>query len=424
MTEPVAQLDEHLPQTPKTVSVITMQFPAPSETFAARDMRALMTLGVTLDVHSLRPAHARNQALTESFGIETIPKSFTTARTVLKGVGLMMAHPLEALRFTGEVLWRERRDPVAVLKSLLILPRIYQIVDTLIARKIDVVHCFWGHYPSLVLELLERREAPVLRSTFLGSYDLVSVYQTSLVVAQSAHAAFTHARANLASLEALGIAGNCVDVVYRGIEPEAIDKYLDDAPDMRTRDIDILSVCRIIPGKGIERLLQAVAVMAENGTRPKVVIAGDGASLDEMVKLTADLGIAEHVTFTGFVPIDQVYDLMSRARVFSLLSDEPNDRLPNSVKEAMYLGCHCIAGTSVGINELIRTPDHGLIVDSYTPEDIAEKFNELLDLQPDQDRVVRVRAFIEQEFNANVSMQKYLDIWSKASGATPKEPDT
>ena len=394
------------------VSIITMQFPAPSETFAARDCRALIAAGVDLQIHCLRPAHPDSAALADSFNVTGLNVTYSRFGTLPRGFWLMMRHPVEALRFAAAVMHRERGNWSHITKAIAIMPRIYEIVADLSEEHCDVVHCFWGHYPSLVLELLDRRNHPALRSLFLGSYDLVSALNTSVDVAHSAQTIFTHARANLPDFAQAGIDPERVTIAYRGIDVSAMDTALSDTPE---RDIDIITVCRIIPGKGVQRLLRAIGELVAQGYRPKVVIAGDGSHKQDMIRLAKELGIDAYVSFPGFVPISEIFDLLQRAKVFSLLSNEPNDRLPNSVKEAMYLGCKCIVGESIGIEELVRTPDHGLVVYDYDPVVIAAHVKTLLADPGQSDRIARVREYIATEFNATRSMQIYLAEWDASS---------
>lgn len=402
--------EEKCPAQDLRVAVVTMQCPAPPETFAARDVLALRRLGASVTIHSLRKTHSDHEALIQSFGLSDIPRSYGGAGAALRGLGLMLRRPVEALRLIGTVILRERGQLRTLIRATAILPRVYEVTAEIEAGNSNIVHCFWGHYPSLVLELMERRRSLRLRSTFLGSYDLLDGLETSRTTAEKAACIFTHAHANMPALRHLGIAPDEVTVVHRGIDVDAIS----DVDCTRPRDIDILSVCRVIPRKGVRRLIEATRELVQRGYEPRVMVIGTGASLPAMRELVAQYDLSRYIEMTGFRPIADVYDAMSRAQIFSLLSDELNDRLPNVVKEAMYLGCKCIVGESVGIEELVPGPDQGVIVKTQDPGELADIFATALDIPDDLDRRERARQFIVTRFNTLESMKVYCATWQHA----------
>jgi glycosyltransferase involved in cell wall biosynthesis len=70
------------------------------------------------------------------------------------------------------------------------------------------------------------------------------------------------------------------------------------------------------PQDGVDLALQAAAAIVRSG-RDDVhfVFVGAGDSYDELVSLAGDLGIAERVTFTGRVPDETVFEVLSTADV-------------------------------------------------------------------------------------------------------------
>jgi glycosyltransferase involved in cell wall biosynthesis len=70
------------------------------------------------------------------------------------------------------------------------------------------------------------------------------------------------------------------------------------------------------PQDGVDLALQAAAAIVRSG-RDDVhfVFVGSGDSYDELVSLADKLGIAERVTFTGRVPDETVFEVLSTADV-------------------------------------------------------------------------------------------------------------
>ncbi len=82
----------------------------------------------------------------------------------------------------------------------------------------------------------------------------------------------------------------------------------------------MLSVCRIEPNKRIDWILRALSHLHREGMQGVVDwhldVAGKGSQLAELTALAAELGLAEHVTFHGFVPDTTLEDLYQGAHLF------------------------------------------------------------------------------------------------------------
>ena len=84
----------------------------------------------------------------------------------------------------------------------------------------------------------------------------------------------------------------------------------------------MLSVCRIEPNKRIDWMLDSLAAL-EGAAVPlsarvnwRLDLAGRGSLLEPMRARTQQLGLAERVTFHGFIPDAAVEDLYSQAHLF------------------------------------------------------------------------------------------------------------
>ena len=114
--------------------------------------------------------------------------------------------------------------------------------------------------------------------------------------------------------------------------------------DLRQRDGEVLigTVGVLRPEKRLDRLLRVFAGLGQK--RPlRLVIAGDGAERPGLEALAQELGIADCVTFTGFV--DQPETVLAALDMFALTSD--TEQMPYSLIEAMAAGLPVVA-TDVG----------------------------------------------------------------------------
>jgi glycosyltransferase involved in cell wall biosynthesis len=82
----------------------------------------------------------------------------------------------------------------------------------------------------------------------------------------------------------------------------------------------VVSLGRLTIQKGIYHLLQAAARVVQQNPKVLFVIAGDGEQRDELIALSAELGVAHNVIFTGFVRGKQWRDAYAIGDMFVMSS--------------------------------------------------------------------------------------------------------
>ncbi|KPJ21877.1 glycosyltransferase family 4 protein [Streptococcus phocae subsp. phocae] len=89
------------------------------------------------------------------------------------------------------------------------------------------------------------------------------------------------------------------------IEPKAI-AHLREKLGVAADETMLLSLSRISYEKNIQAIIKQLPnVIAEN-SKVKLVVVGDGPYLNTLKKLSSELGITDHVTFTGMIAHDEV----------------------------------------------------------------------------------------------------------------------
>jgi glycosyltransferase involved in cell wall biosynthesis len=114
----------------------------------------------------------------------------------------------------------------------------------------------------------------------------------------------------------------------------------------RASEVDVVTVARLIPKKGIDTLLRA---LPENAT---CEVVGDGPELDALKAIAGP-----SVTFRGALPHDEALDRIAHAKVFALpcrvAPDGDRDAMPTVIIEAMMRGVPVVSTTVVGIPEMV-----------------------------------------------------------------------
>jgi glycosyltransferase involved in cell wall biosynthesis len=128
--------------------------------------------------------------------------------------------------------------------------------------------------------------------------------------------------------------------------------------------VQLITVCRLVPAKGIDILLHACARLKERGHAFVLHIIGDGPIRKELEQLALQLDLYDDIIFYGymlhpedFMPFFDVFVLPSRAEAFG------------SVFAEAALCWLALVGTSVGgIAEQIEDGVNGLLVPPEDPE--------------------------------------------------------
>ena len=283
------------------------------------------------------------------------------------------------------------------------------ILDELQRTKPDVVHLFWGHYPSLVGYLVRTTLPGTVLSLFLGAYDLTRRFGGTPWVARSADLVSTHAECNMAAIEKMGVARERIHLAYRGID---LATFNGTAPKIARR---IATVGRLETGKGMDDVLRAFREIHMRWPDTTLRVLGQGPDRPSLERLTHELGIHDRVAFLGHVPQHEVAAQLRMAEVFLLMSWGEWERLPNVVKEAMACRCLCVVTGTAGMDELVENGRHGFLLRPRNVQEAVSKLDDIFSgrvetagmLQAASERITNI-------FDASKSMRSYVRRWRHA----------
>jgi len=143
-----------------------------------------------------------------------------------------------------------------------------------------------------------------------------------------------------------------------------------------TGALRVICIARLVPKKGIDVLLRALAEARQQGLVWRLCVVGTGPEEQALTALTAELGIQQQVDWQGAVANPQVLELLRQADVFALPCrvDARGDRdgIPVALMEAMAAGLPVVAGELPALRELIRHEQTGLLVPPDDPTALAQ----------------------------------------------------
>lgn len=143
----------------------------------------------------------------------------------------------------------------------------------------------------------------------------------------------------------------------------------------------LLTVARLMPHKGIDRGLEALADLREDGLDVGYMIAGEGPARAELIRQAERLGLTEFVRWCGFVAEDDLPALYGAADVYLGLSREEGAEAEGfglALLEAQASGVPVVAGGSGGTADAIAPGVSGLLVSPSSRRDIHQALKALL----------------------------------------------
>lgn len=186
-------------------------------------------------------------------------------------------------------------------------------------------------------------------------------------------------------LKAMGIDATKVSVAPCGVD---LDLFSDLGPaEERGRKHRILSVGRLVPRKGVDLVISALARLAEQGRDDvELVIVGGGGTADDLAadpegrrlqELAQELGVSDQVVFRGQVSRDAMPGIFRSANaVVCTPWYEPFGIVP---LEAMACGVPVVAAAVGGLGDTVLNHRTGLHVPPKDPEATATAIARLLD---------------------------------------------
>jgi glycosyltransferase involved in cell wall biosynthesis len=233
--------------------------------------------------------------------------------------------------------------------------------NTCCDRTISPLGCTWGRYVGRCGSRLPARVVKDIGE----SYQYLKVLKTLNIPVIT----YSHYVRN--QLLRHGLSPQQVVTLYYGIEPPLIAAY------PLTREIHcaqrILFVGRIVPDKGVDWLLKALAQL------PSTIhldIAGEGWDQPRLEQLAEQLGVSDRVTWHGWCDGEKLERLYQQcfALVFPSLWPEPAGIV---TLEAYARYRPVIASQTGGIPEHIRPDETGLLVPTNDVNHLAAAINYL-----------------------------------------------
>ena len=191
-------------------------------------------------------------------------------------------------------------------------------------------------------------------------------------------------------------------LIYNGVNVEKTKGYQSTIGEVST----IITAASLIRRKNIKNLIKSLTHLDDVTLK----IIGDGPREAQLRDLARELNVIAQVEFLGFLPHrEQVYREFAAADVFALPSH--GEGFCVAATEAMAIGLPVVVSDIPIFHEIVG--NSGLFVDRYSPRDIAEAIDSLIENRPlAQELGERNRQRILEHFTLNRCAQVHKEVYS------------
>jgi len=398
------------------IGYVVKRYPRYSETFIVNEILAHESVGIEIDIFSLRTpndTHFQNIISQVNAPVFYLPSS-----------------GIKATEF-----WQVLNDSSTLLPGLLSAHEkakdcdayeVYQAI--LLAREVDLrgINHLHAHFASLASTVTR------LAASFAGiAYTLTAhakdIYQEDVRYDElkqkfyDAAAVITVSDYNVKYLkEHYDVPQERIKRIYNGL---ALDQFPYKSP--VKREPTIIAVGRLVEKKGFSNLVKACANLSGKGINYNCKIIGTGELEDDLRSQIEQLGLQEKVLMLGPQPQCEVIKLIHEASVLAapciIANDGNRDGLPTVLLEAMALGTPCVSTNVTGIPEIIEDEVTGLIVEQDDLIGLTEEIERLLVDAGLREKIsISARQLIEKEFEIFRNTENLRAIFRDAIQTPPK----
>ncbi|MGE4633564.1 MAG: glycosyltransferase [Planctomycetota bacterium] len=368
------------PEPPLHVAYLLKMFPRLSETFILNEVLELERQGVEVEVFSLMPpgdgryhGSLSELKLTIRYIQREKPESFWTKLGDFEpGLVPQMDRWEPAVEFLRK--YRIPRDLDMLLRALIIgaeaklsgvqhIHAHFATISTRVAALVkilyDIPYSFTCHAKDIFRDTVDRElfRDLVERASFAIT---VSDFNRNFILENTP-----------------GVDAEKVIRLYNGIDLNFFETS--EAP-RNTDPLEIISVGRLVPKKGFDHLLNALAMLKSDNLNFRATIIGDGDEKHRLEQLCSQSGLGNEVEFTGALPIEEVRRRCADASMMVLGcvpdTDGNMDALPTVLLEALALDLPIVTTSLTGCPEIVGD-DAGLLVEPANPTALADSIRTL-----------------------------------------------
>lgn len=385
------------------IGLVLPAVPAYSETFFVNKIKGLQSHGheVVLFIHTNTPQSSFEGAkirVTPKWSGKSIPGLLKAACSLF----LVLFHLKTVLRF----YCLERKDGISVFT---IVKRIAANTH-LLSAKLD-----WLHFGFGTMALERENIAQSIQAEMAVSFRGFDYYVYPVKTPGCYKKLFSKKVAYHVLSEGMkkGLIMQDVpaDTITKITPAIDVSKFSAATEEQVQKGIKITTVARLHWIKGLEYTLEALALVKQKGLSFHYTIVGDGPEKERLLFAAYQLGLKDHVVFTGKVTPDAVHKELEDTNIYLQYSIQ--EGFCNAVLEAQAMGKLCIVSDAEGLAENILDGVTGFVVAKRNPVSLADKIVQAASLTVEERKKLTDQATdrIKKEFSIQEQIKQFVRFY-------------
>jgi colanic acid/amylovoran biosynthesis glycosyltransferase len=298
---------------------------------------------------------------------------------------------------------------------------LHKLLAILDRRQARLLHIYFGHIAVHLLPLVLKWPQPTVVS-FHGADVMVDMdkpahRQATEQMLNAVRLVLVRSRSLRDAVIRIGCPEGKIRIQRTGIpvaETPYVPRSWPAAGDWR-----VVQAGRLIEKKGFTTSLRAFAAFAGRFPKATFTIAGEGPQQDELDAQARSLGIADKISFRGFISQKELRELFYASHIFLHPSetgaDGNQEGVPNAMLEAMATGLPVFATIHGGIPEAIEHDRSGILVRERDHQALSAK---LLEFTSAPQRLSEIAqqgaAAVAEKFDQKLQVRKLEDYYFEA----------
>ncbi|MBI5045400.1 MAG: glycosyltransferase family 4 protein [Candidatus Niyogibacteria bacterium] len=184
----------------------------------------------------------------------------------------------------------------------------------------------------------------------------------------------------------------------------------DDLFNIEKKKHQLLTTARLVSWKGVDGIIQAVAILKNKIPDLKLIVAGDGPELGNLKRIAQNLKVNQMVNFIGNVSHAQTRHLRKESEIYILNS--LYEGLPHTILASFSAEIPVIATNVPGTDEAVYDGETGILVPPSNPQKLAEAIEKLLDDHELQNKITSgATKLLREKFSWDAHIKTLLEIF-------------
>lgn len=367
----------------KTIAYLTGEYARAGDTFIRREVEQLRKMGWTVHTFSIRRAAGEN--VSEDITREQATTVYILEQGIFRLLGAFLIvvcrYPLRVLRALNlirKIRWPGLRS--VFLHGVYLLEATY-LARELLKNKVKLLHNHIAMNSGTVAMLAAEIAGIPYSLTVHGPHEFFDSEHWALGT-KIEKSVLTVCISNFGKSQCMLFsprsAWSRLQVVHCALDDVFLKADVTAPPDISR----FVYVGRLDPEKGFFVLLEAMAILKQQGFVFELLVVGDGAVRKECEERVEQLQLLDSIKFLGWRSSEEVQGIIKECRVMVLPSFA--EGLPVVLMESLALQRPAIATQIAGIPELIQEGVNGWLVPPSAADELAKAMGSALNETPEQ----------------------------------------